>query len=43
VNDPAEIDALIERGVDGIATDYPDRARAILAGRGLPLPRRYAG
>ena len=41
VNDPAEMDALIALGVDGFATAYPDRARTVLAARGLPLPRRY--
>jgi glycerophosphoryl diester phosphodiesterase len=41
VNDPVEMDALIGRGVDGLATDFPDRARAVLAARGLPLPVRY--
>jgi len=29
---------LVELGVDGIITDYPDRLRAVLAERGLPLP-----
>lgn len=38
VNDPAEMRALIERGVDGIITDYPDRLRAVMAEKGLPLP-----
>jgi glycerophosphoryl diester phosphodiesterase len=41
VNDPAEMDALIGRGVDGLATDFPDRARAVLAACGLSLPVRY--
>lgn len=38
VNDPAEMRRLVELGVDGIITDYPDRLRAVLAERGLPLP-----
>jgi glycerophosphoryl diester phosphodiesterase len=31
--------ALIEMGVDGIITDYPDRLRAVMTKYGLPLPR----
>ncbi|HEX4885352.1 MAG TPA: glycerophosphodiester phosphodiesterase [Casimicrobiaceae bacterium] len=38
VNEPADMQAMIDLGVDGLITDYPDRARAVLAGRGLPLP-----
>lgn len=38
VDAPADMDALIARGVDGIITDYPDRLRAVMARRGLPLP-----
>ncbi|GAA1330692.1 glycerophosphodiester phosphodiesterase family protein [Catellatospora bangladeshensis] len=41
VNDPATMRKLIDDGVDGIITDYPDRLRAVLAERGLPLPRKY--
>jgi glycerophosphoryl diester phosphodiesterase len=33
--------ALIDLGVDGIITDYPDLLRAVMAEYGLPLPRRY--
>ena len=29
---------LLDMGVDGIITDYPDRVRAVLAARGIPLP-----
>jgi glycerophosphoryl diester phosphodiesterase len=43
VNDPAAMDALIGRGVDGLATDFPDRARDVLAAREMPLPMRYPG
>ena len=39
VNDRAEMERLIDWGVDGIITDYPDRLREVLAGRNLPLPR----
>ena len=42
VNDPADMDSLIERGVDGIITDYPDRLRAVMEQRGLPLPPAFA-
>jgi glycerophosphoryl diester phosphodiesterase len=38
VNDPADMAALIEQGVDGIITDYPDRLRKVAAGKGLDLP-----
>ncbi|MDR6317418.1 glycerophosphoryl diester phosphodiesterase [Actinoplanes couchii] len=32
---------LIDDGVDGMITDYPDRLRSLLARRGFELPRRY--
>lgn len=38
VNDPSRMDALLALGVDGIISDYPDRLRAAMARRGLPLP-----
>jgi glycerophosphoryl diester phosphodiesterase len=38
VDAPADMDALIERGVDGIITDYPDRLREAMARHGLKLP-----
>ena len=38
VNDPADMARLIDWGVDGLITDYPDRARRVLADKGLPLP-----
>jgi glycerophosphoryl diester phosphodiesterase len=41
VNDPATMRALIDLGVDGIITDYPDLLRAVMAEYGMPLPRRY--
>mgnify|MGYP000521498911 CR=1 FL=1 len=43
VNDPAEMASLIDLGVDGLITDYPDRARAVLAEKGLPLPVAFPG
>jgi len=38
VNDPVDMARLIELGVDGLITDYPDRLRQVLAAKGLPLP-----
>lgn len=38
VNDEAEMTRLIELGVDGIITDYPDRLRRVMAAKGLALP-----
>ncbi len=38
VNEPAEMERLMDLGVDGIITDYPDRLRAVMAAHGLPLP-----
>ena len=38
VNDPAEMARLIDMGVDGLITDYPDRLRAVMAAKGLALP-----
>lgn len=33
--------SLIDFGVDGIITDYPDRARRVMAEKGLPLPPAF--
>lgn len=38
VNEPADMRRLIDWGVDGIITDYPDRLRALLGELGRPLP-----
>jgi glycerophosphoryl diester phosphodiesterase len=38
VNDPAEMRRLIDAGVDGIITDYPDRLRRVMADKHLALP-----
>jgi len=38
VNEPAYIERFLDLGVDGLITDYPDRVRAGLDRRGLPLP-----
>lgn len=40
VNDPGEMARLIDLGVDGLITDYPDRARKVLGAKGVPLPAR---
>jgi len=41
VNDVPTMDALIDAGVDGLITDYPDRLRWLLERRGHDLPRPY--
>lgn len=38
VNDPLAMRTLIDLGVDGIITDYPDRLRTVMAELGLALP-----
>lgn len=38
VNEPARMEALLDLGVDGLITDYPDRLRDVLSRRGAPLP-----
>jgi glycerophosphoryl diester phosphodiesterase len=38
VNDAARMDAMLDLGVNGIISDYPDRLRAVMAKRGLALP-----
>ena len=43
VNDPAEMASLIDLGVDGLITDYPDRARRVMEEKGLLLPSAYPG
>ncbi|MFG1959382.1 glycerophosphodiester phosphodiesterase family protein [Nonomuraea sp. NPDC049028] len=42
IDDEATINKLIDDGVDGIITDYPDRLRTVLETRGFTLPRQYA-
>jgi glycerophosphoryl diester phosphodiesterase len=42
VNAPADIERLLDWGVDGIISDYPDRVRAVLQRRGMPLPPSVA-
>jgi glycerophosphoryl diester phosphodiesterase len=38
VNDTADMARLIDAGVDGLITDYPDRLRDVMRTKGLPLP-----
>ena len=38
VNAPEDAARLLDWGVDGLITDYPDRARQVLANKGIPLP-----
>jgi len=40
VNEPGFIERFLDLGVDGIITDYPERVRAELVRRGMPLPAR---
>lgn len=42
-DDPATIEALMDLGIDGIITNYPDRVRRIMADRGMRLPKSYGG
>nr|WP_244431609.1 glycerophosphodiester phosphodiesterase family protein [Segniliparus rugosus] len=39
VDDKATMAALVQSGVDGIITDYPDVLREVLAEHGMPLPQ----
>ncbi|SFP81189.1 glycerophosphoryl diester phosphodiesterase [Amycolatopsis arida] len=41
INDKATMHKLIDDGVDGIITDYPDRLREVAEERGFRLPRSY--
>ena len=41
VNEPADMNRLIDLGVDGLITDYPTRLRTVMAERGLDLPPAY--
>ena len=41
VNEPATMRSLIDFGVDGIITDYPDRLRAVMDERDMPLPPAF--
>ncbi|HTP99506.1 MAG TPA: glycerophosphodiester phosphodiesterase [Casimicrobiaceae bacterium] len=39
VNDPRDIARFVDMGVDGLVTDYPDRARKVLGEKGVPIPQ----
>ena len=39
VNQEPLMERLIEWGVDGIITDYPDRLREVMSRKGMPLPQ----
>lgn len=39
VNEKPQMARLIDWGVDGIISDYPDRLREVMAQKGLPLPK----
>ena len=43
VNETAEMGPLIDLGVDGIITDYPDRLRQVMTEKGMSLPPAYPG
>ncbi len=43
VNEPADMASLIDLGVDGLITDYPDRLRRVMADKGLSLPPAHPG
>ena len=40
-DDPATIEALMDMGIDGIITHYPNHVRQIMADRGMRLPKAY--
>ena len=42
VNTTADMNRLMDLGVDGIITDYPTRLRTVMDERGLKLPKAYA-
>jgi len=41
VDNPDDMRAQIDNGVDGLITNYPAVLRSVLAERGIPLPRAY--
>jgi glycerophosphoryl diester phosphodiesterase len=38
VNRRADIERIVDMGVDGIISDYPDQLRAVLTRKGIPVP-----
>jgi glycerophosphoryl diester phosphodiesterase len=41
VDDESRMHEMIDTGIDGLITDYPDRLRKVLKERGFQLPKRY--
>ncbi|MFD1358922.1 glycerophosphodiester phosphodiesterase [Fictibacillus halophilus] len=41
VDDKATMNKLVDDGVDGMITDYPDRLREVMADNGFKLPKKY--
>jgi glycerophosphoryl diester phosphodiesterase len=41
VDDPATMRSLIDKGVDGLISDYPDRVRTVAQDEGFRLPTAY--
>ena len=41
VDAPADMAAAIDRGLDGLITDYPDKARDVMDAKGLDLPEPF--
>jgi glycerophosphoryl diester phosphodiesterase len=41
VDDKPTMRKLMDDGVDGVITDYPNMLRDVLAERGLKLPKQY--
>jgi glycerophosphoryl diester phosphodiesterase len=42
VNEPTDIEAMLNLGVDAIISDYPDRVRAAMQRRGMTLPVAFS-
>lgn len=40
-DEPATMESLIDRGVDGIATSHPGRLRDVMAAKGMALPAKF--
>ncbi|GAB2828372.1 glycerophosphodiester phosphodiesterase [Lentzea nigeriaca] len=41
VDEESRMHEMIDTGIDGLITDYPDRLRKVLRERGFKLPKRY--
>jgi glycerophosphoryl diester phosphodiesterase len=41
VDEVADIETMLDLGCDGLITDVPDRARSVMAARGMTLPTAY--